>query len=103
MVHCSDLHHGLISIFMSLKPSDRTLKSHHMSLTPASISRSQNGKRRSSRMALNANVGLTGQDRQKLSFTMPARATNLNKHGAAVQLHRELQIGSTITVRNQRG
>ena len=89
---------------MSLKPSDRSVKVHHPSLiSTANASRNQNGKRRSTRMSLNANVGLTGQDRQKLTFTMPARATNLNKHGAAVQLHRELQIGSTITVRNQRG
>jgi hypothetical protein len=33
----------------------------------------------------------------------PARATNLNRHGAAVQLNRELLVGSTIVVRNQRG
>lgn len=89
---------------MSLKPSDRSLKVHRPDVCPtANVSRGQSGKRRSTRMSLNANVGLTGHDRQKLSFTMPARATNLNKHGAAVQLHRELQIGSTITVRNQRG
>jgi hypothetical protein len=89
---------------MSLKPSDRSLKVHRPDALPtANVSRGQSGKRRSTRMSLNANVGLTGHDRQKLSFTMPARATNLNKHGAAVQLHRELQIGSTITVRNQRG
>jgi hypothetical protein len=34
---------------------------------------------------------------------MPARATNLNKHGAIVQLTRELTIGSTVLVRNKRG
>lgn len=34
---------------------------------------------------------------------MPARATNLNKHGAAVQLHRELQVGSIIAIKNNRG
>ena len=34
---------------------------------------------------------------------LPARATNLNRHGAAVQLHRDLLVGSTIMVRNQRG
>jgi hypothetical protein len=48
-------------------------------------------------------VGLAGQDRQKSSFTMPAMATNLNKHGAAVQLHRELQVGSIVSVKNKRG
>jgi len=34
---------------------------------------------------------------------MPAKATNLNRHGAAVQLNRELLVGSTVVVRNQRG
>ena len=54
-------------------------------------------------MALNAPVGLSGEDRQKCSFTMPARATNLNRHGAAIQLNRELAVGSTVIVRNKRG
>jgi hypothetical protein len=54
-------------------------------------------------MALNAPVGLSGEDRQKCSFTMPARATNLNRHGAAIQLNRELSVGSTVIVRNKRG
>ena len=54
-------------------------------------------------MALHAPIGLSGEDRQKCSFTMPARATNLNRHGAAVQLNRELLIGSIVVVRNQRG
>jgi hypothetical protein len=48
-------------------------------------------------------VGLAGQDRQKSSFTMPAVATNLNKHGAAVQLHQELLVGSIVSVKNKRG
>lgn len=34
---------------------------------------------------------------------MPAKATNLNKHGAAIQLNRELLIGSTVVVRNKSG
>jgi hypothetical protein len=34
---------------------------------------------------------------------MPAKATNLNKHGAAVQLNRELQVGSVVAVKNGRG
>jgi len=54
-------------------------------------------------MSLHAQVGLSGQDRQKAAFTMPARATNLNKHGAAVHLHRELAVGSVIVVQNKRG
>ena len=54
-------------------------------------------------MALNAPVGLSGEDRRKCSFTMPARATKLNRFGAAIQLNRELLVGSTVVVRNQRG
>jgi len=54
-------------------------------------------------MALNAPIGLSGEDRQKCSFTMPAKATNLNKHGAAIQLNRELLVGSTVIVRNKSG
>jgi len=34
---------------------------------------------------------------------MPAKATSLNRHGAAVQLQRELLVGSTVVVKNQRG
>jgi len=68
-----------------------------------SLNRIQLGKRRSTRIALSSPVGLTGQDRQKFSFTMPARATNLNKHGAAVQLQRELLVGSIVAVKNKRG
>jgi len=54
-------------------------------------------------MALNAPVGLSGEDRQKCPFSMPAKATNLNKHGAAIQLNRELLVGSTVVVRNKSG
>ena len=34
---------------------------------------------------------------------MPAKATKLNKHGAAVQLSRELLVGSFVTVSNKQG
>ena len=54
-------------------------------------------------MALNAPLGVSGEDRQKCAFTMPAKATNLNRHGAAIQLNRELLVGSTVVVRNKRG
>lgn len=54
-------------------------------------------------MALNAVVGLAGEDRQKAAFKLTARATNLNRHGAAVQIDRQLQTGSVVTVKNQRG
>ena len=54
-------------------------------------------------MALNAVVGLAGEDRQKAAFNVTAKATNLNRHGAAVQLDRHLPIGSVLSVKNQRG
>jgi hypothetical protein len=54
-------------------------------------------------MALNATIGLSGEDRQKCSFSLSAKATNLNRHGAAIQVGRELLVGSTVVVRNQRG
>ena len=60
-------------------------------------------KRRSNRMSLHASVGLSGHDRHKASFTANAKATNLNKHGAAVQLHRELPVGATVMMRNRAG
>ena len=54
-------------------------------------------------MALNASVGLSGEDRQKSAFSIPVKATNLNRHGAAVQLNRELPVGTVVKLRNQRG
>jgi len=54
-------------------------------------------------MFLAASVGFSGEDRPKCSFTMTARATNLNRHGAAVQLSRELTVGTVVSVRNKRG
>jgi hypothetical protein len=54
-------------------------------------------------MAVNAAIGLSGEDRHNCSFTLSAKATSLNKHGAAIQIHRELSVGSTVRVRNKRG
>jgi len=72
-------------------------------MTTVAVTRNQLLRRRSNRMALKARIGLSGQDREKCTFAMPARATNLNRHGAAIQLNRELPIGSTVVVRNSRG
>lgn len=87
---------------MNLKHLDRRAHSHHKS-SLAVAGRSAVSKRRSNRMALNASVGLSGEDRQNAAFTMTAKATNLNRHGAAVQLNRELKVGTVLTVKNQRG
>src|SRR6478672_1389303 len=85
-VYCKSETLGLFSqVSMNIKPLDRMAKPQRPNLlVPNNVSRSQLGKRRSSRMALNAAVGLSGQDRQKNAFNLPARATNLNRHGAAL-------------------
>ena len=55
-------------------------------------------------MALNAPIALSGEDRSRAPFTLlPAKATNLNRNGGAVQVHRELSAGATLVVKNQRG
>ena len=54
-------------------------------------------------MALHAAIGVSGEDRQRAAFTITAKATSLNRHGAALQLNRELTVGAIVTVKNQRG
>ena len=84
---------------MSLHSPHSHPKLHHSAaMAAAGIVRNQ---RRSKRMGLNASIGLSGEDRLKCSFTMPARATNLNKHGAAVQLTRDLEVGSVVRLQNK--
>jgi hypothetical protein len=73
-----------------------------MSQTTVTANRRQALKRRSSRLTLNAHVRLSGHDREKCAFTMPAKATNLNRHGAVIKLNRELLVGSTVVVQNSR-
>ena len=72
-------------------------------MAPAAVARAGAAKRRSSRIALNTSVQLSGQDHQKADFNIKAKATNLNRHGAAIQLDRELSVGARVTVRNMRG
>lgn len=89
---------------MNISSSEPHPKSHRHHHHPATVKVSRcQIKRRSSRMLLNASIALSGEDRLKCSFTMPAKATNLNKHGAVVQLSRDLVIGSVILVRNKQG
>lgn len=71
-------------------------------MASAAVTSTGTGKRRSSRIALNAPVGLCGQDGAK-DFSVSARATNLNKYGAAIAVTRELVVGATVQVRNHRG
>lgn len=94
----------MFEVTMTPKHIDHTGKTHHRThLGVASLHRVQASKRRSNRMALQAPVGLTGEDRQKSSFTLSAKATNLNRHGAAVQLNRDLPVGTVVMLKNQRG
>ena len=83
---------------MSLHSPHPQPKSHH-----AAVSGIVHNQRRSKRMGLSVSVGLSGEDRLKCSFTMPARATNLNQHGAAMQLTRDLAVGSVVQLRNKNG
>jgi hypothetical protein len=86
---------------MSIHSPHPQPKSHHpAAVAAAGIVRNQ---RRSKRMGLSVSVGLSGEDRLKCAFTMPARATSLNKHGAAVQLTRDLPVGAVVQVRNKNG
>lgn len=54
-------------------------------------------------MALTVNVGLSGEDRHKSAFALSAKATSLNKHGAAIQVNRDLSVGTTVLMRNACG
>jgi hypothetical protein len=89
---------------MTPKQTEHHGKPHHRShLAATGLNRIQVSKRRSSRMALHASVGLRGEDSQKSPFSMPAKATNLNRHGAAVHLCRDIPVGAVVTLKNQRG
>ena len=69
--------------------------------TRSSAGRMQELRRRSTRMALKARITLSGHDHAKCAFSMPAGATSLNKHGAAIQVNRELWVGSIIMLQNR--
>jgi hypothetical protein len=53
-------------------------------------------------MALKARITASGADCTSCAFSLPANATKLNRHGAAIQLNRELLVGSTIVLQNTR-
>ncbi len=89
---------------MNSKYSDLHPKSSRAPLVATTnTARTQATRRRSNRMSLHLSIGLAGEDRLKCSFTMPARATNLNRHGAVVHISRDLAVGSVVLLRNQRG
>jgi hypothetical protein len=91
-------------ISMNLKPSEHRRESLPKNIIASgNANRAAIAKRRSNRMSLHAPVDLSGEDRKKSAFAVPARATNLNRHGASVQLDRELTVGSVVLVENKRG
>jgi hypothetical protein len=51
---------------------------------------------------INARIALSRHDPAKCPITIPAEATKLNRHRPAIQLNRELLIGSTIVLRNNK-
>ena len=61
------------------------------------------GQRRSPRIALPISINVIGHDLEKRAFSEAATATNLNLHGAAIHLDRQLIVGSVITISNRCG
>jgi hypothetical protein len=57
-------------------------------------------KRRTSRIAVSQNIGITGQDRSGQEFTVGGKATNLNLYGGSILLPRQVNLGTTLKVRN---
>lgn len=66
------------------------------------VTRGLASRRRSPRIGLLSPVHVSSRDPQQ-TFSQKAKATSLNLHGAAIQLNRQLMIGSVITVRNGAG
>jgi hypothetical protein len=46
------------------------------------------------------NVGVTGKDRLGSAFTVGAKASNLNRHGGTIAIPKDLNVGSTLELRN---
>jgi hypothetical protein len=61
------------------------------------------GQRRSPRIAVLIPINVAGRDVRECAFSEAAMATNLNLHGAAIRLNRQLTIGSVIIVANRIG
>src|SRR5215471_4916153 len=104
MYSCDCCPFALVSPGQDQKIVTPLRRKHRISMaTIPATTRAQIAKRRSNRMVLSTPVGLSGEDDQKVPFSMPARATNLNRYGAAIHVSRQLLVGSTISVRNSRG
>ena len=53
-------------------------------------------------MTLRARLTLSGHD-QENAFTIPATATSLNQHGAAIETNRKLPLNATVILQNSQG
>lgn len=95
-VNCSTPALGII--FHGFEPTSQGIR-----MAAPAVARSQLLRRRSTRIRLNTAIGVSGEDRAKSSFSLSAKAINLSKHGAAIQLNRQLLIGTKVLVRNKRG
>ena len=71
-----------------------------MSTSPIPVN---SGQRRSPRIAVLMPISIAGEDSRKCAFSESAAATNLNLHGAAIQLNRQLIVGSVVTLTNRDG
>jgi len=67
------------------------------------VARTQLLRRRSTRITVCTPIGVSGEDYVQGSFSVSAKAINVSNHGAAVQLNRQLFIGTIVLVRNKRG
>jgi hypothetical protein len=70
--------------------------------TSATVSRALS-RRRTKRLALTAPVEVSGEDVQGSYFRVTARASNLNRNGAALHLNRYLSTGAVLMIQNSRG
>lgn len=61
------------------------------------------GQRRSPRITVAIPINVIGNDLERRAFSEAATATNLNLHGAAIHLNRQLILGSVITISNRSG
>ena len=65
--------------------------------------RDRPSRRRTRRMALIVLVEISGKDVARSSFSAVTTATNLNRHGAMLQLNRDLSLDSVLVIKNSRG
>lgn len=73
------------------------------SIQPVVKLQSKPNQRRSRRISVPVAVVLRGADSAEAGFSVSARATNLNLHGAVVMASKKLELGQNISIRNPGG